>query len=385
MPRWHLDSDLSLDFLRVVEQAAIACAHTMGQGDRHKSDQVAVEAMRQEMDSVPIDGTIVIGEGERDEAPMLYIGEKVGHGRTRRERPAVSRRSTSPSIRSKARTSARPARPTRSPCSRRRRSGGLLHAPDIYMEKLVVGPSSRDVVDLDAPVRFNLRAIAQALGRRVEDLVVIVLDRPRHEKLIAEIRATGARIRLIGDGDLSAGIAAAVVGSGVHAVMGIGGAPEGVLTAAAMRCLERRDLRAAGRRHSRSTRSAAARWASRTSRGSIARRTWRPGKNIIFAATGVTDGTLMKGVRFFGDGIRTTSLVMQTHPHRIRFIDSIHVRAEGSTRRSGSSAVSFSGAAPAAQLIVAIVPSLLLDPCLMLPLAPRTFLLVLVHSAGLPG
>src|SRR5207237_7672580 len=116
-------------------------------------------------------------------------------------------------------------------------SGGLLHAPDMYMEKLVVGPSSRDVVDLDAPVRFNLRAIAQTLGRRVEDLVVMVLDRPRHEKLIEDIRATGARIRLIGDGDLSAGIAAAVVGSGVHAVMGIGGAPEGVLTAAAMRCL----------------------------------------------------------------------------------------------------------------------------------------------------
>ena len=168
---------------------------------------------------------------------MLYIGEKVGMAHESPERPVVSRRSTSPSIRSKARTSARPVRRTRSPCSPRPKSGGLLHAPDIYMEKLVVGPSSRDVVDLDAPVRFNLRAIAQSLGRRVEDLVVIVLDRPRHEKLIAEIRATGARIRLIGDGDLSAGIAAAVVGSGVHAVMGTGGAPEGVLTAAAMRCL----------------------------------------------------------------------------------------------------------------------------------------------------
>ena len=144
-------------------------------------------------------------------------------------------------------------------------SGGLLHAPDIYMEKLVVGPSARDVVDLDAPVRFNLRAIAQALSRRVEDLVVIVLDRPRHEKLIDEIRSTGARIRLIGDGDLSAGIAAAVVGSGVHAVMGIGGAPEGVLTAAAMRCLGG-EIFARLVVSSPNTSSAAARWASPTSR-----------------------------------------------------------------------------------------------------------------------
>ena len=160
-----MDSDLSLDFLRVVEQAAIACAHTMGQGDRHKSDQAAVEAMRQVIDTVPIDGTIVIGEGERDEAPMLYIGEKVGMvdakdvaGRRR----CASPRSTSRSIRSRAPTCARPARRTRSPCSRRPSSGGLLHAPDLYMEKLVVGPSSKDAVSLDAPVHDNLQAIAEA-------------------------------------------------------------------------------------------------------------------------------------------------------------------------------------------------------------------------------
>src|SRR5499426_1321821 len=228
------DSDLSLDFLRVTERAAIACALTMGQGDRHKSDQVAVEAMRKEMDSVPIDGTIVIGEGERDEAPMLYIGEKVGmaHGVVG-PYPQVDIAVDPLEGTNLCATGA----PNALAVLAASESGGLLHAPDIYMEKLVVGPSSRDVVDLDAPVRFNLRAIAQALGRRVEDLVVIVLDRPRHAKLVDEIRATGARIRLIGDGDRSAGIAAAVVGSGVHAVMGIGGAPEGVLTAAAMRCL----------------------------------------------------------------------------------------------------------------------------------------------------
>jgi fructose-1,6-bisphosphatase class II len=202
--------------------------------------------------------------------------------------------------------------------------GGLLHAPDMYMEKLVVGPSSRDVVDLDAPVRFNLRAIAQTLGRRVEDLVVIVLDRPRHEKLIAEIRATGARIRLIGDGDLSAGIAAAVVGSGVHAVMGTGGAPEGVLTAAAMRCLNgeifaRLVIAKPGdeeRAHAMGIKDLNRIYRSKD---------LAPGESLIFAATGVTEGSLMKGVRFFGDGTRTTSLVMQTNPHRIRFVDSIHV------------------------------------------------------------
>jgi fructose-1,6-bisphosphatase class II len=202
--------------------------------------------------------------------------------------------------------------------------GGLLHAPDLYMEKLVVGPSSRGVVDLEAPVRFNLRAIAQSLGRRVEDLVVMVLDRPRHAKLIEEIRATGARIRLIGDGDLSAGIAAAVVGSGVHAVMGIGGAPEGVLTAAAMRCLNGEiyaRLVVDKPEHEERCRAMGI-----TDFRKIYRSTdLASGENLIFAATGVTEGTLMKGVRFFGDGVRTTSLVMQTHPRRIRFIDSIHI------------------------------------------------------------
>jgi fructose-1,6-bisphosphatase/sedoheptulose 1,7-bisphosphatase-like protein len=192
------------------------------------------------------------------------------------------------------------------------------------MEKLVVGPSSRDAVDLDAPVKFNLRAIAHSLGRRVEDLVVIVLDRPRHEKLIADIRATGARIRLIGDGDLSAAIAAAVVGSGVHAVMGIGGAPEGVLAAAAMRCLN-------GEIYARLVidspeKEERCRAMGITDPKQIFRsKDLASGERIIFAATGVTDGTLMRGVRFFGDGTRTTSLIMQTHPHQIRFIDSIQV------------------------------------------------------------
>src|SRR5499427_4070320 len=233
-----MDADLSLEFLRVVEQAAIACAHTMGQGDRHRSDQVAVETMRKVMDSVPIDGTIVIGEGERDEAPMLYIGEKVGMAHALGKGAAGGFTEVDIAVDPLEGTNlCATGSPNAIAVLAASNRGGLLHAPDLYMEKLVVGPSSKDKVSLDAPVHENLKAIAGCLGRHVEDLVVIVLDRERHAKLIEDIRATGARIRLIGDGDLSAGIAAAVVGSGVHAVMGVGGAPEGVLTAAAMRCL----------------------------------------------------------------------------------------------------------------------------------------------------
>jgi fructose-1,6-bisphosphatase class II len=325
-----MDSDLSLEFLRVVEQAAIACAHTMGQGDRHKSDQVAVEAMRRVMDTVPIDGTIVIGEGERDEAPMLYIGERVGMVNAKNIPGARPVHFTEVDIAvdplegtNLCATGAANAIAVLAASDK----GGLLHAPDLYMEKLVVGPSSKDKVSLDAPVHENLKAIAGCLGRNVEDLVVVVLDRERHEKLISDIRATGARIRLIGDGDLSAGIAAAVVGSGVHAVMGTGGAPEGVLTAAAMRCLNGEifaRLVVSKPEHEERCRSMGVTDFKRVYRS----KDLAPGKNIIFAATGVTDGTLMRGVRFFGDGIRTSSVIMQNEPHQIRFIDSIHVRPD---------------------------------------------------------
>ena len=320
-----MDSDLSLDFLRVTEQAAVACATTMGQGDRHKSDAVAVEAMRREMDFMPIDGTIVIGEGERDEAPMLYIGEKVGMAQKSpngRAYPQVDIAVDPLEGTNLCATGASNALAVLAASER----GGLLHAPDLYMEKLIVGPSSRDVVDLDAPVRFNLRAIAQSLGRRVEDLVVIVLDRPRHETLIEEIRSSGARIRLIGDGDLSAGITAAVVGSGVHAVMGTGGAPEGVLTAAAMRCLNGEIFaRLVIDTPEHETRCRA--MGITDLKKIYCSKDLAPGSKVIFAATGVTDGTLMRGVRFFGDGTRTSSVIMQNDPHQIRFVDSIHVAA----------------------------------------------------------
>jgi fructose-1,6-bisphosphatase class II len=202
--------------------------------------------------------------------------------------------------------------------------GGLLNAPDCYMEKIVVGPSCKGAVEMDAPVADNLKNIARRLERDVEDLVVIVLDRPRHEKLIADIRNAGARIRLIGDGDLSAGIAAAVIGTGVHAVMGSGGAPEGVITAAAMRCLNGYML---GRLiiNTPELEERVARMGIKDKNKIYTADDLAPGKQLIFAATGVTEGALMRGVRFFGEGTRTSSVVFTLKSGKIRFVESIHL------------------------------------------------------------
>jgi len=318
-----IPDDLPLEFVRVVERAAIAAARTMGQGDRKYADQVAVEAMRKEMESVDIDGTIVIGEGERDEAPMLFIGEKVGSGAGTPVDIAVDPLEGTNLCATGA--------PNAIAVLAASEKGGLLNAPDIYMEKLVVGPPAKGKVDIDAPVADNLQAVARALDRDVHDLVVIVLDRPRHEKLITEIRRAGARIRLIGDGDLSAGITAAVSGAGVHVVMGTGGAPEGVLTAAAMRCLN-------GEIQGKLvlTKPSDADRLKKMGIPSLDKvyhtEDLAPGRNVIFAAAGVTDGTLLKGVRFFGDGVRTHCLVMTTLPHQVRFIDTIHAKDDPDVR-----------------------------------------------------
>jgi fructose-1,6-bisphosphatase class II len=311
----HRD-DLFLEFVRVVERGAIAAARTMGQGDRKYADQVAVDAMRKEMESVDIDGTIVIGEGERDEAPMLYVGEKVGKGGYPVDIAVDPLEGTNLCA-----TGA----PNAIAVLGASEKGGLLHAPDIYMEKLVVGPSSKGKVDINAPVEDNLKVIAKSLERDVHDLVVIVLDRPRHERLIADIRKAGARIRLIGDGDLSAGISAAVVGTGVHAVKGTGGAPEGVLTAAAMRCLNG-EIQAKLVLTKESDRERLKRMGIPDIQRVYHTEDLAPGKSIIFAAAGVTDGALLRGVRFFGDGTRTHTLVMTTVPHQVRFIDTIHAK-----------------------------------------------------------
>jgi fructose-1,6-bisphosphatase II len=321
----NIETDLALELLRVVENAAIASAKTMGQGDRKHADHVATETMRQTMDTVPMDGTIVIGEGERDEAPMLYIGEKVGADFPDGSPVPAVDIAVDPLEGTNLCATGAPGAITVLAASEH---GGLLHAPDCYMEKIVVGPSCKGCVDLDAPVEHNLKQLANALNRDVEDLVIIVLDRPRHEKLISEIRKAGARIRLIGDGDLSAGIAAAVLGTGVHAVMGSGGAPEGVITAAAIRCLN-------GYMQGRLT-SYTPEQKERMAKMGISdvnkvytAEELAPGKQIIFAATGVTEGDLMKGVRFFGEGARTSSLIVTLNTGKVRFIESIHLDKQG--------------------------------------------------------
>jgi len=310
--------DLSLELLRVVEQAAIACAHTMGQGNRHQSDQVAVEAMRRVMDEVPMDGTIVIGEGERDEAPMLFIGEKVG--RQMPDEPEVDIAVDPLEGTNLCAT----GEPNAIAVLAAANKGGLLHAPDCYMEKIIVGPAAKGAVHLDATPKENLQVIAKRLGRQVKDLVVIVLDRPRHEQLIEEIRSAGARIRLISDGDLSAGISAAVRGTNVHAVMGIGGAPEGVLAAAAIRCLNGgMQGRLVPTKDGQEERMKA--MGITDPRRIFTERDLAPGPEIIFAACGVTDGNFMRGVRFFGHGARTSSLIMSLSDRMIRFVDSVRL------------------------------------------------------------
>ncbi len=316
-----MERELSLEFVRVVEEAAVEAARTMGRGDPQQADQAAVEAMRRVLDTVPVAATVVIGEGERDEAPMLYIGEKVGLKKEYSETVPEIDIAVDPLEGTNLCATGAPGSIAVLAASEH---AGLLHAPDCYMEKIVVGPTAKGAVALDAPVKDNLRAIARRMERDVQDLVVVVLDRPRHEKLIADIREAGARIRLIPDGDLSAGIAAAVVGTGVHAVMGIGGAPEGVLTAAALRCLN-------GEIQARLV-IKDAQQAERVKAMGIhdLKRVYStedlaPGKEIIFAATGVTEGSLLKGVRFFGDGTRTQSLVMTLSSRHVRFIDSVRL------------------------------------------------------------
>jgi fructose-1,6-bisphosphatase class II len=320
----NLESDLALEFLRVVENAAIACAATMGKGDRKYADQVATEAMRKTMDSVPMHGTIVIGEGERDEAPMLYIGEKVGAEFPDGASVPEVDIAVDPLEGTNLCATGSPNAITVLAASER---GGLLHAPDCYMEKIVVGPSCKGCVDLDAPVADNLKAIAKAMGRAVEDLVIVILDRPRHEKLIADIRQAGARIKLITDGDLAPGVAAAVIGTGVHAVMGSGGAPEGVLTAAAIRCLNgymvgRLVMTKPGQEERMAT------MGIKDPKKIYTAEELAPGKQIVFAATGVTEGALLKGVRFFGEGTRTSSIILTLQTGKVRFIESIHLNKD---------------------------------------------------------
>jgi fructose-1,6-bisphosphatase II len=311
-----MDRNLALEVVRVTEMAAISAARLMGRGEKHLSDQAAVDAMRKAFEQMHIRGTVVIGEGERDEAPMLYIGEEVG--RRGAEDPAVDI-ALDPLEGTNLCAYGRPGAIAVVALAEH---GNLLNAPDTYMEKLAVGPRARGAIDLRKSPTDNLRAVANKLQRRVEDLTVIVLERPRHEALIAELRAAGARIRLIEDGDVAAAIATCFEETGVDMLIGTGGAPEGVIAAAALKSVGgdfqgRLQLRSAEEgeraRAMGVTDLARVYTAEELARG-----------EVMFAATGVTGGDFLKGVRFFGGGAETHSVVMRSKTGTVRYVQATH-------------------------------------------------------------
>jgi fructose-1,6-bisphosphatase class II len=309
-----MDRNYALEFVRVTELAAIESARLMGRGDEKEADQAAVTAMRKMFNSIEFDGTVVIGEGERDEAPMLYIGEKVGAGKGARldlaldplEGTTICAKGGNNSISVVAIAE----------------EGNFLHAPDTYMDKIAVGPAAADAIDLAASPTENLKEIAKALRKPVENLTVVILDRPRHEDLIAEVRRAGARIQLIGDGDVSAAISAAMGNSGVDVLLGTGGAPEGVIAAAAIRCI---GGNMQGRLKFRNQGEI-----DRALRMGIkdVHRIWSLEEmakgNVMFCATGVTQGNFLEGVRFTPGGAETHSIVMRSETGTVRDIRTTH-------------------------------------------------------------
>jgi fructose-1,6-bisphosphatase II len=303
----------TLDFVKVTESAALAASRWMGRGERDTADGAAVESMRESLGEMSISGRIVIGEGERDEAPMLFIGEEVGRGGFEVDIAVDPVEGTNLVANGLPNSIAVMAISER---------GGLLHAPDSYMKKLAVGPKAGPYVHIDAPVRENLEAVANALERPVSDVTVVILDRPRHADLIAEVRATGARIKLISDGDVDAAIATAVPGTGIHVSMGTGGAPEGVLAAAALKCLGGNFMGRLEPRNAQEAERAKAMGFGDLNRvlelGDLVK-----GQHVVFCATGITDGDLTRGVRFFGNNARTHSIVMHSDG-TVRFIESVH-------------------------------------------------------------
>jgi fructose-1,6-bisphosphatase II len=319
MPDLSSDKPIIAEAVRATEAGAIAAARLMGRGDRDGADQAAVTAMRKAMDDADISGTIVIGEGERDEAPMLYIGEQVGNadGAMRVDIAVDPLEGTNLVANGE---------PNATAVLAAAEPGGLMHAPDTYLEKLIVGPSAAGKVDINDPVEKTLTTLAETLGRNVWDITVVILERPRHEQLISDVRAAGARIKLIGDGDLTAGINVAISGTGLHAVMGIGGAPEGVLAAAALKCLGG-EIQAKFKWRSDEERERARDMGVDVDDSERVYFTddLASGRNVVFCATGVTDGELLQGVRFFGGGARTHSLVMGYQTKQVRFVDTVHM------------------------------------------------------------
>ncbi len=309
-----MDRNLALEVVRITEAAALACARHMGKGDEKIADQAAVDAMRQAFDSVSFNGTVVIGEGERDEAPMLYIGERLGDSRG----PAVDI-AVDPL---EGTTICANGGPNALSVIAIADQGKFLHCPDTYMDKITVGAEAKGVIDLDKSPTENLRLLAEAKGRHVEDLTVIILYRPRHEALIEEVRKAGARIKLISDGDVAAAIATTKTETGIDMLMGIGGAPEGVLAAAALRCVGGdMQARLKPRNPQEIERAKAMGILDMEKKYSLEE---LADGEVMFAATGVTDGEYLQGVRVFAGGATTQSVVMRSKTRTIRVVNATH-------------------------------------------------------------
>ena len=308
-----MDRNLALEAVRVTEAAALNCARLTGRGDEKAADQAAVDAMRKAFDALAIDGTVVIGEGERDEAPMLYIGEKVGSGGPKVDIALDPLEGT---------TICATGGPNALSVLAMADGGNLLHCPDTYMAKIACGPAGKGVVDLDKSPTENLRALAEAKRCKVEDLMVIILARPRHDAIIAEVRKAGARIRLIGDGDVSAAIATTKPDTGIDLLLGIGGAPEGVLAASALRCVGGEfQGRLAPRNNEeieRAKKMGVADIKKKFKLDELA------AGDVMFSATGVTDGDYLQGVHFFAGGATTQSVVMRSKTKTVRVINATH-------------------------------------------------------------
>jgi fructose-1,6-bisphosphatase II len=312
-----MDRNLALEFVRITEAAALACSKWTGRGDAKAADQAAVDAMRKAFDSLDIAGTVVIGEGERDEAPMLYIGEKVGAAR--KESPAVDIALDPLEGTSLCANGAVGALSVIAVAQK----DHFLHAPDTYMDKIAVGPGAAGKVDIDAPIEDNVQAVAKALNKEISAVTVIVLERPRHDDVIARIRKLGARILLIQDGDVSAGIATSWDNSGIDMLVGIGGAPEGVITAAALKCLGG-DFQGKLKFRNDDERRRASKMGMADLDRAYKRDELAKGP-VMFCATGVTDGALLKGVRYLpGNKIITQSMVMRSETGTVRMMFSHH-------------------------------------------------------------
>lgn len=313
-----MERSLTMELVRVTEAAALASGRWMGYGKTNEADDAATEAMRAVFDTVPMQGTVVIGEGEMDEAPMLYIGEQLGM----RQSPPSPEVDVAVDPLEGTNIVAKGLWNAISVVAIADR-GKLLHAPDMYMDKIAVGPEAVGHIDINAPVVDNLTAVAKALGRDVEDLVVSVLDRPRHDKLIEDVRTAGARIKLIPDGDVAAAINTAFPGTGVDLLLGAGGAPEGVLSAVALKCLggeiQGRLLPQNEAEHQRCREMGLADPSQVLTMEDLV-----SGRDAIFAATGVTDGELLKGVRYRGMNGTTHSVVMRAKTGTVRFIEGKH-------------------------------------------------------------